>query len=80
MDCVSFFQKLRKKYPIHESRECFKFLPLVNRIMHRDRTRSRTLCCFGYFFSYLKKKLLILGPNNSKNSSLKCDFLILNYE
>ena len=26
------------------------------------------------------KSLLIMGPNNTKNSSLKCDFLIINYE
>ncbi len=26
------------------------------------------------------KNLLIMGPNNAKNSSLKCDFLIFNYE
>jgi hypothetical protein len=26
------------------------------------------------------KNLLILGPNNTKNSSLKCDFLIFSFE
>jgi hypothetical protein len=26
------------------------------------------------------KSLLIMGPNNTKNSSLKCDFHIINYE
>ncbi len=26
------------------------------------------------------KKLLIMGPNNTKNSSLKCDFLIFSFE
>ena len=46
------------------------------------RTRARTLCCFGLFFSSFEhaKNLLIMGPNNTKNSSLKCDFLIINYE
>ncbi len=26
------------------------------------------------------KNLQIMGPNNTKNSALKCDFLIFNYE
>jgi hypothetical protein len=26
------------------------------------------------------KNLLIMGPNKTKNCSLKCDFLIFNYE
>jgi hypothetical protein len=26
------------------------------------------------------KSLLIMGPNNTKNSSLKCDFHVINYE
>jgi len=26
------------------------------------------------------KSLLIMGPNNTKNSSLKCDFHTINYE
>ncbi len=26
------------------------------------------------------KSMLIMGPNNTKNSSLKCDFHIINYE
>ncbi len=49
---------------------------------HRDRTRARTLCCFGLFFSSFEhaKNLLIMSPNNTKNSTLKCDFLIFNYE
>ncbi len=35
-----------------------------------------------YFFPCLKhaKNLVIMGPHNTKNSSLKCDFLIINYE
>jgi hypothetical protein len=35
-----------------------------------------------YFFSSFEhaKNLVIMGPNNTKNSSLKCDFLIINYE
>jgi hypothetical protein len=35
-----------------------------------------------YFFSSFEhaKNLLIMGPNNTKNSSLKVDFLIFNYE
>ncbi len=34
-----------------------------------------------YFFSSFEhaKNLLIMGPNNTKNSSFKCDFLIFNY-
>jgi hypothetical protein len=34
------------------------------------------------FFSTFEhvKSLLIMGPNNTKNSSLKCDFLKINYE
>ncbi len=34
------------------------------------------------FFSSFEhvKSLLIMGPNKTKNSSLKCDFLIINYE
>jgi hypothetical protein len=48
----------------------------------RDKTRARTLFCFGlYFFPHLNihKNLLIMGPDNAKNSSLKCDFPIFNY-
>ena len=34
------------------------------------------------FFSTFEhvKSLLIMGPNDIKNSSLKCDFHIINYE
>ncbi len=34
------------------------------------------------FFSAFEhvKSLLIMGPNNTKNSSLKCEFHIINYE
>ncbi len=34
-----------------------------------------------YFFSLFEhsKNLLIMGPTYTKNSSLKCDFLIFNY-
>jgi len=37
---------------------------------------------FFNFFSAFEhvNSLLIMGPNNTKNSSLKCDFLIINYE
>ncbi len=37
---------------------------------------------FILFFSPFEhvKSLLIMGPNNTKNSSLKCDFLTINYE
>ncbi len=37
---------------------------------------------FILFFSAFEhvKSLLIMGPNNTENSSLKCDFLIINYE
>jgi hypothetical protein len=38
---------------------------------HRDGTRASTLCCFCLFFSSFDhaKNLLIMGPNNTKNSS-----------
>jgi hypothetical protein len=60
-------------------------IPRSNNIVtsgHRDRTRARTLCCFCLFFSSFEhvKSLLIMGPNNTKNSSFKCDFHIINYE
>jgi hypothetical protein len=48
---------------------------LIN-FTHRDRTRASTL--FSSFEHV--KSLLIMGPNNTKNSSLKCEFLIINYE
>jgi hypothetical protein len=37
---------------------------------------------FVYFFYSFEhaKNLLIKGPNKTKNSQLKCDFLIFNYE
>jgi hypothetical protein len=37
---------------------------------------------FNLFFSTFEhvKIQLIMGPNNTKNSSLKCDFHIINYE
>jgi hypothetical protein len=49
---------------------------------HRDRTRACMLCCFGLIFSSFEhaKNLLIMGPNNTKDCPLKCDFLILRYE
>ncbi len=49
---------------------------------HRDRTRASALCFFILFFCTFEhvKSLLIMDPNNIKNSSLKCDFHIINYE
>ncbi len=49
---------------------------------HRDRTRASTLYCFCLFFSSFEhaKNLLIMGPNNIKNSSKSVIFLIFNYE
>jgi hypothetical protein len=42
-------------------------------IVHRDRTRASTLCCFSFFSSFEHaKNLMIMGPNranNTKNSS-----------
>ncbi len=37
---------------------------------------------FVYFFPSFEhvKSQLIMGPNNTKNSSFKCNFLIINYE
>jgi hypothetical protein len=52
-------------------------------LKHRDMTRASTLCFyFIKFFSAFEhvKSLLIMGPNDIKNSSLKCDFHIINYE
>jgi hypothetical protein len=46
---------------------------------HRDSTRASTLYLFFSSFEHVKS-LLIMGPNNTKNSPLKCDFLIFNYE
>jgi hypothetical protein len=31
-------------------------------------------------FAFEHVKSLLMGPNNTKNSSLKCDILITNYE
>jgi hypothetical protein len=45
------------------------------RLNHRDRPRASTL----YSTFEHVKSLLIMGPNNTKNSSLKCDFIIFNY-
>jgi hypothetical protein len=55
---------------------------IIMTLAHRDRTRASTLCFFDLFFSAFEhvKSLLIMGPNNTKNSSLKCDFHIINYE
>ncbi len=48
---------------------------------HRDRTRAHTLGCFGFFSSFEHaKKPADYGPSKTKNSLLKCDFLIFNYE
>jgi len=46
---------------------------------HRDRTRASTLCCFCLiFFSFEHaKNLLIMGPNNTKNSSKSVIFSYL---
>ncbi len=47
---------------------------------HRDRIRASTLCCFGLFiFSSFEraKNLLIMGPNNTKNSSKSVHFSYL---
>ncbi len=35
---------------------------------------------FYFFLIWTCKKLVIMGPNNTKNSSLQWDFLIFNYE
>jgi len=51
-------------------------------LIHRDRTKAVPFVFFILFFSSFEhvQSLLIMGPNNTKNSSLKCDFLIINYE
>ena len=45
-------------------------------LLHRDRNRACVLCCWVYIFFPFEhaKNLLIMGPNNTKNCSLKCDF------
>ncbi len=64
-------QKLNQIFPegskdvILVSLGCFKLFVCST---HRDRT-----------FEHVKS-LLIMGPNYTKNSSLKCDFLIINHE
>jgi hypothetical protein len=54
----------------------------VEMILPEIRLEFAMLCCFGLFFSSVEhtKNLLIMGPNNTKDCSLKCDFLILNFE
>jgi hypothetical protein len=49
---------------------------------HREGLEHAPFVVLVYFFSSLEhaKNLLIMGPNNTKNSSLKCDFIIFNYE
>jgi hypothetical protein len=48
---------------------------------HRDRIEHTPFVVLFIFSSFEHvKKLLIMGPNNTKNSSLKCDFLIINYK
>jgi hypothetical protein len=44
-----------------------------------EHTPFVVLVIFFSSFEYAKN-LLLMGPNNTKNSSLKCDFLIFNYE
>jgi hypothetical protein len=47
---------------------------------HRDRTRASTLSCFClFFFSSFEhaKNLLIMGPNNTKDSSKSVIFSYL---
>ncbi len=48
-------------------------------IVHRDRARASTLCCFCLFFSSFEhaKNLLIMGPNKPKNSSKSVIFSYL---
>ncbi len=48
-------------------------------VSHRDRTRASTHCCFCLFFSSFEhaKNLLIMGPNNTKNSSKSVIFSYL---
>ncbi len=69
-----------------ETIEFKKYGNLVNLIpkfdynYHRDRTRACTLCCFSLFFSSFEhaKNVLIMGPNNTKNCSLKLIFSYFN--
>ncbi len=77
-----FHLSLRTPPPSNSNRH-FSFLSSTGDSRnHRDRTRTSTRCCFGLFFPHLNKlkNLLIMGPNNTNNSSLKCDFLTFNYE
>jgi hypothetical protein len=68
------------------------FFFFVNDALTREYLRGKYHCTVDveiglvivlvYFFPHLnmQKTLLIMGPNNTQNSSLKCDFLIINYE
>ena len=49
---------------------------------HGYRTKARTLCCFGLIFFLIRtfKKLADYGPQQPQNTSLKCYFLIFDYE
>jgi hypothetical protein len=43
--------------------------------------QAPTVFLFNFFSSFEHvKSLVIMGPNYTKNSSVKCDFLIINYE
>ncbi len=54
--------------------------PGVSQAQRQDQSMHTLL--FWFIFSSFEhaKNLLIMGPNNTKNCSLKCEFLIFNYE
>ncbi len=72
--------QLKKKLAQKSSKACScnQDLPRIHERILRDRTRAHTLCFFLFFSSFEHaKNLLIMGPNNTKISSLKWDFLII---
>ncbi len=68
---------LRWNIRLDWAKSCARINTLAS-LTHRDRTRARTIC---YFFPHLNmQKTADYGSNNTKNSSLKHDFPIFNYE
>ncbi len=66
---------------IEETKEYINTQLNESRFDHRDRSKHPLFFVFNFFSSFEHvKSLLIMGPSNTKNSSLKCDFLIINNE
>ncbi len=59
----------------------FELVRLLQEPIEIGLEQAPFVFCFKFFSSFEHvKSLLIMGPNNTKNSSLKCDFLIINNE